>query len=568
MKEKLKNWGSKITKKQKITSVVVAVVLIICIVGGTFIYQMINKGEAVATLDMASLYQDEIVTVGDIVVGVSESGTASLVYEEIELAAEYEVTETIAEVGVYVEEGDILATIDLENSDLDDTSEAEALEEAEETLTQKTIEIEAQMLQAESTYNAAVAAGESAYTIYELELQEIEDGKTDLEDDIDELETNIADYEDQLANGLDSDYGVADAETALTSAEADLVTAETDLATAEAAAASAQGEAALETEATVASTVEAAVTEAEKAVETAEDNVEKAEDDYDSAYELMEEQLEMSENELSSKETEYTRYLANMDGLEVSAKSSYDSTVNTYSNAYESYTLTVNSLNDELEAAEEAVTEAEAALEDDEDDESIVIDEDGNLLAPCTGYITTVVEPTSVTIEGNTMESGLSITISDERYAEVAVSVSQDDIADVSVGMQAYIVFDAYEEITIVAEVTSMSLTPSSEISTSVNYDVSIVCDIPEEEDMTIFSSMTATVTFVEYECTDVLVLSSNYIVYEDAQQYVYLESADGSVELVEIETGFSDGFDVEIISGLEAGDIIINESAVTDIEN
>lgn len=555
MKEKIVNKLKGITKKQKIISVVVIVALVVGSVGGYTIYKSMNGRGAVATLDMASLYQDEIVQLGDIVVGVSESGTASLVYEELDLDSGYEVTEIYAETGVYFEEGEVLATLDLDASDLEDTDALDELEDAEDALTQKTIEVEAQLIQAESTYNKAVAAGESAATIYDLTIDEINDGLTDIDDQIEELEDNISDLEYQVTNGLTDDFGLEDAQEELTSTSASITSKEAEISAA--------------TDAMTLETLNAELEKLEEEYTQQEAEITSLTSQYDTAYDALSDQIDNYEDELASKETERTRYVANMPGDKVDAQSVYDTAMNTYSNAYADYSLTVASLDAELEEAEELVdTLTEALEEEDEEDEAIIIDEEGNLLAPCSGYITSVSEPSSITIDNNTIESGLSITMSDGDYAQIDISISQDDIADIYIGMVANVVFDSYEDVTIISEVDTLSLTPSGDMASSVNYTVTVTCDIPQDEGMTIFSSMTATVTFVEAQTNDVMVVSSNYVGYEDGVQYVYVEQADGSVVKTEIVTGFSDGFDVEVISGVEVGDIIVNESAVSDIEN
>lgn len=551
MKENKKS----VSKGKIIVSAVVIVVVVLGSIGGYFIYRTFNKGEAIATLDMTSLYQDEVVELSDIIVGTSESGTASLVYEEIDLDTGYEVTEILAVAGVYVEEGEVLATIDLENSNLDDSDEQQDLDDAESALTKLEIEVASSKVAAQTTYDKSIVAGESAEAIYNLEIQDIEDTLDDYDDEIASLESDITTYEKLLKNGLSSDYGLSDAMEDLAEAEAGIETVEANIA--------------VTTEETALEESEKELETFEQAKETAEKEIETAVEQYDEAYELVGEQLEQAESDLTKAEKSRTTYAASMSNLKAEALASYETTMNTYNNASDLYTITIETLNDDLEDAEELVEELTEALEsDDDDDDAVVIDVDGNLLAPCSGYIMTVTEPSSVTMDGNTVESGLSIIVSDGDYAQIDVSVSQDDIADIYIGMDANIVFDAYEDTMITAVVDSLSLTPSGDMTSSVNYTVTIICDIPQDEGMTIFSSMTATVTFIEAQSNDVMAISTNYIVYEDGQQYVYLESDDGSVEKIEVETGFSDGFDVEIISGLEVGDIVVNESAVMDIED
>lgn len=580
MREKLK----KITVKQKIVSVVVVIALIFGSTGGYYVYQMMNSGGALPTLDMASLYQDEIVQIGDIVVGLSESGSATLIYEEINIDAGYEVSEILVETSTYVEEGDIIAVLDLEASVFDEGEDNTALEEAEITLIETTMSVESQLLSAKATYDKSIASGESAQTIYNLAIQEIEDGLEEIEDNISEKEALIEDYQDQLANGLDSDYGLADAEADLSDAESTLTKAEAAYTTAVKALESAEtayakvmadagstetekteaNDTVLEKEILVAS-ASSDITIAELAVASAEREVETAEESYDNAYIQMSSDLEIQEENLESLETSLLRYEASMTGDRITAQSTYDNSIMNYNNAYTIYEFAVEELEEQLAEAEALVEELTAAIEEgDEVDENVIIDENGNLLAPCTGYIMSVTEPTTTTIANTTTTTGLSITMSDNAYAQIDISVSQDDIADISLGMVTNVVFDAYEDIIVESEVTALSLVPSSDIASSVNYTVTIMCNVPE--DITVFSEMSADVTFVQAQQNDVMVISSNYIVYEDSVAYVYVEESDGTITKTAIETGFSDGFDVEIISGVEEGDIILNESAVMNV--
>lgn len=564
---KIKNLMKKITKKQKITSAVIVAVALVVGIGGYFIYQQVNKPAAVATLDMSVLYQDEIVEVSDIIVGLSESTSAILIYEEIALDSAYVVSEILVEMSSYVEEGDIIAILDLDSTVLDEGDDYVEIEEAEDVLTQLTIETETKLIEAKATYDKSVTNGENASTTYNLTIDEIDDTIEDYEESIEELEDEISELEDQIDNGLDSDYGLADATDSLEEVEESIDTLEDSITSKTTGISNATDEFELEILNAELAELNAELEELEKQQEAYENAIDTANDDYDIAYAQVEASYTQAVKELSSTETAYQKYLITAETQKIEAKAEYDSTISTYSNAYTVYTMAVEELEDALAEAEELVEELQEAIdEEDDEDENIIIDEDGYLYAPCTGYVTSVVEPTSTTINGTTISTGLTITMSDNAYAQLELSVSEDDIADIYLGMPVNVYFDAYEGVVIEAEVTALSLTPSSEISTTVNYTVTVLCDIPD--DMTVFSSMSADVTFIQQQITDALVVSINYIVYEDAATYVYLEQEDGTVVKTEIETGFSDGFDVEILSGLEEGDIILNESAVTSFEN
>ena len=129
--------------------------------------------------------------------------------------------------------------------------------------------------------------------------------------------------------------------------------------------------------------------------------------------------------------------------------------------------------------------------------------------------------------------------------------------------METNIIFDAYEETTVPALVDSISIVPATGMQSTVNYTVSILCDITAFQDMVIYEGMTADATFIQKEVSDVLKISNKCIISEDGKQYVKIKNELGELEKIQVETGFSDGFDVEVMSGLKEGDVVIIESVV-----
>ena len=79
-----------------------------------------------------------------------------------------------------------------------------------------------------------------------------------------------------------------------------------------------------------------------------------------------------------------------------------------------------------------------------------------------------------------------------------------------------------------------------------------------------LYGGMTADVIFVTEEKEDVLYVSRKAIVEENGKTYVYRKTALGGKELAEVETGITNGVDIEILSGLEEGDTIYLASKVS----
>ena len=79
-----------------------------------------------------------------------------------------------------------------------------------------------------------------------------------------------------------------------------------------------------------------------------------------------------------------------------------------------------------------------------------------------------------------------------------------------------------------------------------------------------LYGGMTAAVIFVTEEKEDILYVSRKAIVEENGKTYVYRKTALGGRELAEVETGITNGVDIEILSGLEEGDTIYLASKVS----
>ncbi len=556
---------SKLTKKTiiAIASVAAALVVGACVF---VIYKQVSKNQSKTVSEI--LYIEETAAYGDIVVGVSESASASLVTSDVMVEAGMEVEEVYVSSGQFVTEGEIIAKLNLD--DYEETTAEEEIEALEAELAELEIECESKLIQATSTYDKAIENGENAYTVYSLAIDEINDGYNDIVDNISDLNDEIDDIEDQIANGLTDDQGLADAKEEVADKEDEITNLTIAVATAqeEADKETADNQTALASDpsANVSTTANDSLTALEKELEQAETELEtletavtKAQSDYDTAYANLDSQLESLEEQLDSQQTAKTKYLLTMATDKISAQETYDLTMVTYNAAQSVYDSAVEEIEEMLEQAQAAITDYE---EDDDEDSTLVIDENDYLLAPFTGYIMSVTEIDS----GMDNVSPLIISLADSSCAELSVSIDQEDISDVVVGMDVNVVFDAYTGYTMEAYVDSIEMTTSSGISASVSYTVVIHCEVPQETEDTIaiFQGMTATATFVLKQVEDVLVISSKCITTENGLEYVNVLRDDGTVDTLEIVTGFSDGFDVEVTSGLEEGDVVIIESAVS----
>lgn len=232
------------------------------------------------------------------------------------------------------------------------------------------------------------------------------------------------------------------------------------------------------------------------------------------------------------------------------AKKEYEETMLNYDNASSQYSIDVNGIDNDVDSATETLEDAKEALQEFDD-----FIGDGNVYAEYTGKLMSIGYA-----ERDALSSETAIaTYSDAEAVTMTVAVSQEDISAIAIGDTVLIELTAYEGEEFAGVVSGMDTSSSSGSSTvSYNVTVTFTGDITK-----IFADMTGNVTFIRKQITDVIYVSNKAIINEGTTSYVKVKREDGSIQKVEVVTGFSDGINVEIISGLTEGDIAIIESQV-----
>ena len=222
-------------------------------------------------------------------------------------------------------------------------------------------------------------------------------------------------------------------------------------------------------------------------------------------------------------------------------------------NASSQYSVDVSGADNDITDAKDTLSDAEEALEAFE----AAIGDDGTIYAEYTGTITDLSYEA-----GDTISSGATVaTFSNADAVTITVSVSEEDITNIAVGDVVEIELSAYEDQTFAGEVDSID-TSSSSGSSTVSYNVTAAF----AGDITgIYTDMTGNVTFISRQVTDVLYVSNKAVQFDGTTSYVKVKDADGTIRMVDVETGFSDGVNVEITSGLTEGETVLIESQVTE---
>ncbi|MBR4122691.1 MAG: efflux RND transporter periplasmic adaptor subunit, partial [Erysipelotrichaceae bacterium] len=221
------------------------------------------------------------------------------------------------------------------------------------------------------------------------------------------------------------------------------------------------------------------------------------------------------------------------------------------------YTYSIRSLEEKIKQAKKSLEEKEEILTDFDN----FVGDDGIVYAEADGMIMEV-----LLMEGDTVKENTAIMnyTYDESFA-LSVDVSEEDIAGVKVGDSVSVVFTAYPDETFTGSVKAIKTTePSSDMAT-VSFPVTISI---EGDTSKLYGGMSGNVTFITDRSEEVDYVSRKAIVKgEDKKSYVYVKNAGGEMELVPVETGFTDGVNVQIVSGLSEGDTVYIASKVSESE-
>jgi multidrug efflux pump subunit AcrA (membrane-fusion protein) len=175
------------------------------------------------------------------------------------------------------------------------------------------------------------------------------------------------------------------------------------------------------------------------------------------------------------------------------------------------------------------------------------------ITAPISGVIASV-----TTQEGETIAAGLNaptfVTIIDLSKLQVDAFVDETDIGRVRVGQKVAFTVDTYPENEFTGKVKAIY--PKAIIQENVvNFDVVIEIDGSDIE--LLRPDMTTSVTIFQKERKGILVIPRATVIKEENGKFVMVKQVSGTFEKKAIKTGAQSGNDVEVVFGLNDGDII-----------
>ncbi len=145
------------------------------------------------------------------------------------------------------------------------------------------------------------------------------------------------------------------------------------------------------------------------------------------------------------------------------------------------------------------------------------------------------------------------VTIGGLEQVMAEITVSQSDINKLEEGQTVYLEATAFPGEKIPAKVKEINYSPVVDGS---NVLYKVIVEVESQHKF--LEGMTVSAKFIIKEVNNVLTLSNKAIEYKDGKQMVKVKREDGSLESVEIMTGFSDGRVSEIKSGLNEGDVVV----------
>lgn len=184
---------------------------------------------------------------------------------------------------------------------------------------------------------------------------------------------------------------------------------------------------------------------------------------------------------------------------------------------------------------------------------------------------TPLMAPIDGDIIARNIEPGQTVTAQDVLFVMsdrliIEAQLDETDIGRIAPGQLTEVTLDAYPEETMIGTVDHIAY----EAKTVNNVTMYMVDVLPERIPAFLRSGMTANVKVIMAETNNVLLLPSDALLTERGRTVVCLPNpADRASPLSrEVETGLSDGKNVQIVGGLNEGDMVLRKAFLKSESN
>ncbi len=223
---------------------------------------------------------------------------------------------------------------------------------------------------------------------------------------------------------------------------------------------------------------------------------------------------------------------------------------------YYSFSGNLTPVSDEIQTAKEALKVKELYVK-----EGGVV-EKGDLLLRATdgtrvyaSYAGTIEE--LYPAEDDSLQPGAQLArIVDYATLEVSIDVDEYDISAVTLGKEGTVYLNALDR-SVVGVVSDIARSATTEGGVSY-YQVKMQVDAGQD----VRSGMSVEVNILNRQALGAVSVSMDALMYDEYNMpYVYQKDAEGNLHAVSVQTGVSDGKNIEILSGLSDGDEIYYQS-------
>jgi HlyD family secretion protein len=223
--------------------------------------------------------------------------------------------------------------------------------------------------------------------------------------------------------------------------------------------------------------------------------------------------------------------------------------------------LKISAAESQVEAAEAQVKAAELAVDVAKQavDEAASKLETETLTAPFDGVVTAVNVEEGDIISSPSMPRVAIVHLIDLATMELGVDLDEIDIPGVAVEQRAVISVDALPDAQLEGRVTYISPLPTVEAGVT-EYKVKIGFDVPQGSGLRV--GMSATADIITNERSGVLLVPNRAIKQDSQGNPVVGVMVGGQIEQRPVVVGISDGFQTEVIQGLDEGETVVEAGA------
>lgn len=276
-------------------------------------------------------------------------------------------------------------------------------------------------------------------------------------------------------------------------------------------------------------------------IEDAEDAVDEAEDYLDYAKDMLREaQIDGDPEAIQQWEVEVYHAQMNLDIAEAELEQMEEEPDE---DEIELLEMQVDAAEWQVDAAEQALEEAQRQLEIE------------TITAPFDGLVASIDVEEGDIIPHPTMAQATIIHLIDPTSMELSVELDEIDIPGVGWGQRAVIEVDALPTLQLEGRVASVSPVPMVETGV-VLYRVKIGFDVPQGAGLRI--GMSATADIILNERINVLLVPDLAISHDSQGNPVVYVMVNEQIEQRSVGIGISDGFQTEILDGLDEGEIVL----------